>query len=195
MPKFTMKGRVTTLASEITAVRLIERAVSPFARWVKRLEVTPPGQAARIRKPTARTGSRPKLACQPSTSARAISGSSSIWQSAPTAKAFGRATTRLKSSATSARPMENIMKASASGSTTWVTRSICAPLAPAVPTSAPYASSRSRPARPSRRIWRLRKITISRQSRSAGAKWSLTARLISWVTGSSQSTLRVLCSQ
>ena len=115
--KPTMSGNVNTLKTLITAVSDTDNAVSPRARWVIRLDVTPPGQAARIMTPTASAG----CIGQTRTSRKATAGNSTIWLSAPTAKSFGCTTTRLKSSRTRARPSENMMNASETGRNTWVT--------------------------------------------------------------------------
>ncbi len=112
-----MKGRVKTETTLITAVSETDSAVSPRARWVSRLEVTPPGQAARIMTPTASTGSIGQRWIRP----KATSGSSTIWLTAPTRKSLGCTATRLKSATFSANPRLNMMKASEIGRKTWVT--------------------------------------------------------------------------
>ena len=47
-----MSGIVKMLTTLLIAVNEIESAVSPLAKWLIRLLVTPPGQAARIISPT-----------------------------------------------------------------------------------------------------------------------------------------------
>ena len=46
--KLIMKGIVTLVIHLLHKVRVTDNAVSPFARWAIRLDVGPPGQAARI---------------------------------------------------------------------------------------------------------------------------------------------------
>ena len=45
----------------LMAVKLMESAVSPLARWVIRLEVGPPGQATRITIPIEISGFKSKM--------------------------------------------------------------------------------------------------------------------------------------
>ena len=86
--KLTIKGKVTILAKLVTAVRDIESAESPFARWVIILEVTPPGQAARIIRPTAYSGARPN-SINKKDKAKAITGREINCRKSPSIKAFG----------------------------------------------------------------------------------------------------------
>jgi hypothetical protein len=53
----TIKGKVNTAATLLMAVSEMDSATSPRARWVSRPELTPPGQATRIIRPTAMAGS------------------------------------------------------------------------------------------------------------------------------------------
>ena len=56
--KPTTNGNVITDTTETTAVYEIESAVSPLANFVSMFDVTPPGQHARIIRPTASSLSR-----------------------------------------------------------------------------------------------------------------------------------------
>ena len=56
--KPTTNGNVITDTTETTAVYEIESAVSPLANFVSMFDVTPPGQHARIIRPTASSPSR-----------------------------------------------------------------------------------------------------------------------------------------
>ena len=57
MEKLTITGKVNTASKLMTAVSETDKAVSPLARYVNKLEVTPPGQAEIIITPTAKFGS------------------------------------------------------------------------------------------------------------------------------------------
>ena len=60
MEKLTKKGIVNTVITEEHAVSVMDRAESPLARWVIKLEVAPPGHTAKIISPTASSGGREK---------------------------------------------------------------------------------------------------------------------------------------
>ena len=69
--KETSKGTVRIDNKLVAAVREMERGALPPASLVRRLLVTPPGQRARIIRPTAKTGDKPNACANPN----AISGS------------------------------------------------------------------------------------------------------------------------
>ena len=104
-------GRVTIEMIELTAVRLMLRATSPWNRWLIRLAVVPPGDAASSIIPMPSTGGRSAS----TTSPKQTAGSSTSWQASATAITFGRCPTRRKSSPLSPRPSPNMMTASAIG--------------------------------------------------------------------------------
>ena len=58
--KLTINGSVSSESRLLTAVRVMLSATSPRARWLYRLAVAPPGDAARSMSPTASTGWSPK---------------------------------------------------------------------------------------------------------------------------------------
>ena len=88
----TINGIVITHNKLIIAVRDIERATSPFAKEVNKLDVTPPGAAAIIITPIASSGAIGHIF----TSINAIIGSNIICKNAPTKKNHGAALLLLK---------------------------------------------------------------------------------------------------
>ena len=102
-----IKGTVIILNKLITAVRDMERATSPFANLVKILEVTPPGAAAIIIKPTANSTGTSNM----NTKAKAIIGKKTNWQTRPTIKSLGCFITLVKSCMVNPIPRANIIKA------------------------------------------------------------------------------------
>ena len=115
-----INGIVKTHNKLIIAVSDIERATSPFAKEVNRLDVTPPGAAAIIMTPIANSGA----IGQNFTIINAIIGSKIICEKAPTKKSRGCFITLKKSSPVSPRPSESIMKANANGKKTSITTPI-----------------------------------------------------------------------
>ena len=111
-----MSGSVTTAMTVLMAVRVMLRATSPRKRWLNRLAVVPPGDAASSIMPMPSRAGRSKS----TTSPKQIAGSSRIWQPSATATAFGARPTRLKSPIVRSRPRPNMMMARASGSPTVV---------------------------------------------------------------------------
>jgi len=103
--KFIIKGMVNKVMKLLKAVRVTDSAVSPFARWVIRFDVGPPGQAARIISPMAISGVKGNDIAM----ANPISGRSINWLTRPTKIAFGYMMILLKSSITSDNPIPNIM--------------------------------------------------------------------------------------
>ncbi len=106
-----MSGIVKAARTELIAVRLTLRATSPWKRWLNRLAVVPPGEAASSITPTARSGSRSKATTRPN----AMTGSTSTCSTSATATARGVRATRRKSSTVKERPRPNMMIASAIG--------------------------------------------------------------------------------
>jgi hypothetical protein len=117
----TINGIVITHNKLIIAVRDIERATSPFAKEVNKLEVTPPGAAAIIITPIASSGA----IGHSFTRINAIIGSKIICEKAPTKKSRGCFITLKKSPPVRPRPNTNIIKARAKGKITSVTIFIC----------------------------------------------------------------------
>ena len=117
----TINGIVTTHSKLIIAVRDIERATSPFAKEVNKLEVTPPGAAAIIITPIASSGATGHTFIR----INAIIGSKIICEKAPTKKSRGCFITLKKSPPVNPKPNTNIIKARAKGRITSVTTFIC----------------------------------------------------------------------
>ena len=113
----TMNGIVITHNKLIIAVSDIERATSPFAKEVNRLDVTPPGAAAIIMTPIANSGAMGHIF----TRKNAIIGSIIICEKAPTKKSRGFFITLKKSAPVRPKPNTNIIKARAKGKITSVT--------------------------------------------------------------------------
>ena len=89
----TINGTDTMLTKLTKAVRVTESATSPFANFVKTLEVTPPGAAAIIITPSANSiGVLNDLI-----RIKAMIGSKVNWQIIPIIKSFGLVATLLKS--------------------------------------------------------------------------------------------------
>ena len=112
-----MNGIVTTQSKLIIAVRDIERATSPFAKDVSKLDVTPPGAAAIIITPIASSGAIGHIVTRIS----AIIGSKIICENAPMKKSRGCFATLKKSLPVKPSPNTNIIKANANGKITSVT--------------------------------------------------------------------------
>ena len=115
----TINGIVITHNKLIIAVSDIDRATSPFAKEVSKLEVTPPGAAAIIITPIANSGAIGHGHIF--TRINAIIGSKIICEKAPTKKSRGCLITLKKSFPVSPSPNANIMKANAKGKKTSTT--------------------------------------------------------------------------
>ena len=113
----TINGIVITHNKLIIAVSDIDRATSPFAKEVSKLEVTPPGAAAIIITPIANSGAIGHIF----TRINAIIGRKIICEKAPTKKSRGCLTTLKKSFPVRPKPSVNIMKANAKGKKTSIT--------------------------------------------------------------------------
>ena len=113
----TINGIVITHNKLIIAVSDIDRATSPFAKEVNKLDVTPPGAAAIIITPIANSGAIGHIF----TRINAIIGSKIICEKAPTKKSRGCFATLKKSFPVSPNPNTNIMKAKAKGKKTSIT--------------------------------------------------------------------------
>ena len=118
----TINGIVKTHNKLIIAVSDMERATSPFAKCVRRFEVTPPGAAAMIITPTANSGAIGHIL----TRIKAMIGSKIICEKNPTKKSRGCFTTLKKSALDNPKPSTNIIKAKANGRIISVTTFICA---------------------------------------------------------------------
>ncbi len=112
-----INGIVITQSKLIIAVSDIERATSPFAKEVNKLEVTPPGAAAIIITPIASSGAIGNIF----TRVNAIIGSKIICEKAPTKKSRGCFKTLKKSAPVNPNPNANIIKANAKGKNISVT--------------------------------------------------------------------------
>ena len=121
----TIAGTVITLNKLIIAVSDIERATSPFAKEVNKLDVTPPGAAAIIITPIASSGDIDHILNHTITRINAIIGSKIICEKAPTKKSRGCFATLKKSAPVKPKPSTNIIKARAKGKITSVTIFIC----------------------------------------------------------------------
>ena len=97
--------------TELIAVRLMFSATSPRNRWLYRLAVVPPGEAASSIIPTASTGGR----LNSITSPKHTSGSRINWHANATATALGRRPIRTKSPGVRLSPSPNMMIPSAIG--------------------------------------------------------------------------------
>ena len=104
-------GRVTTEITEFTAVRVMLSATSPRNRWLNRLAVVPPGEAASSIMPMPSRAGRSAR----TTSPKQISGSSTSWQPRATATALGCWATRRKSAPVRPSPSPNMTIARAIG--------------------------------------------------------------------------------
>ena len=113
----TINGIVITHNKLIIAVSDTDRATSPFAKEVSKLEVTPPGAAAIIITPIANSGAIGHIF----TRINAIIGRKIICEKAPTKKSRGCLTTLKKSFPVSPSPNANIIKAKAKGKKTSIT--------------------------------------------------------------------------
>ena len=107
----TSSGKVASAARLLITVKVSDSAALPRATWVRKPELAPPGQAARIISPMPSAGGRSNT----KTTASAASGTSTSCPHSPISNARGAWNTWRKSSARSARPTENMMNASAAG--------------------------------------------------------------------------------
>ncbi len=112
--KSTMSGKVITVRMLVIAVNDMDKAVSPLASFVIILEVTPPGQQARIIIPTANSLDKEKI----DAIKKATIGKTIIWFIRPIRKALGFFNTLLKSEVVKPRPNESIIKISDNGNKT-----------------------------------------------------------------------------
>ena len=103
----TINGTEIILIKLPTAVREIDNATSPFANLVKTFEVTPPGAAAIIIKPSAISiGNLNMIVMIYATIGKRIS-----WQTIPIKKSLGVLITLVKSLIDRPRPKPNIINA------------------------------------------------------------------------------------
>ena len=106
-----MIGMVSTAITEFTAVRVMFSATSPWARWLYRLALVPPGEAASSISPTASAGARAK----PLAMKKQATGRMRIWQTRPMITGLGYFTTRAKSASVSDNPRPSMMMPRAAG--------------------------------------------------------------------------------
>ena len=112
-----MIGSVTIAMTELIAVSVTLSATSPRNRWLNRLAVVPPGEAASSIMPMPSSGGRSNS----STSPKQIAGSRTSWQaSAIDDRLAGAGRPARKSSRVSDRPRPNMMMPRASGRPTVV---------------------------------------------------------------------------
>ena len=103
----TINGTEIILIKLPTAVREIDNATSPFANLVKTFEVTPPGAAAIIIKPSAiSVGNRNMIVMIYATIGKRIS-----WQTIPIKKSLGVLITLVKSLIDRPKPKPSIINA------------------------------------------------------------------------------------
>ena len=107
----TIKGTVNILIKLIIAVSETDKATSPFANFVRTLDVTPPGAAAIIITPKANSKGVFKIFINKN----AIIGRSISWQKKPIKKSLGCFKTLKKSCVDRPRPSPSIIKAKAIG--------------------------------------------------------------------------------
>ena len=112
MAILTIIGIVKTLIVLEITVNEIHKAVSPFPKWVRRLDVGPPGHIDKIINPIASSG----LSCKRSSAIEKPKiGNSTNCVKEPTKIAFGDAHMRLKSFSVRDSPSPNIMTNKAIG--------------------------------------------------------------------------------
>ncbi len=83
--RLVMIGRVKIATTELIAVRVTLSATSPWNRWLNRLALVPPGDAARSIMPMPRSGGRSNSTTRPKQTA----GSRISWQASATTTARG----------------------------------------------------------------------------------------------------------
>ena len=88
----TINGTETILIKLLIAVNEIDNATSPFANFVRTLDVTPPGAAAIIMTPKASSAGVLKI----NINKKAITGSKTIWVNIPIKKILGFFITLIK---------------------------------------------------------------------------------------------------
>lgn len=112
----SITGIENTVMQLEMAVNVTDSATFPFATWVIRLLVAPPGQAAIIIRPTAIAGGKLKRTAR----VNAKIGSMISWFVRPRMAALGYRKTRRKSSTTKVMPIPNMIIPSETGRTTEV---------------------------------------------------------------------------
>ena len=116
MARLVISGNETIEITELTAVSDTLRATSPRNRWLNRLALVPPGEAASSIMPTASSGGRSKTITRP----KHTSGSRSSWQPRAMTMTLGCCATRRKSATVSESPSPNMMMPRARGRPTVV---------------------------------------------------------------------------
>jgi hypothetical protein len=107
----TINGTIKIANKLTTAVKETDNATSPFANFVKTLEVTPPGAAAIIITPMAISIGIGIIKMSP----KAIMGSKITCDKNPTKKSLGVFSTLVKSLVVNPRPKPNIIMARHTG--------------------------------------------------------------------------------
>ncbi len=116
MARLVITGIVTAASTELIAVSVMLSATSPRKRWLNRLAVVPPGEAASSITPTASSGSRSKVTTRP----KAMTGRTSTCSPSATITARGVRATRRKSPTSRESPSPNMMIARAIGRPTLI---------------------------------------------------------------------------
>lgn len=98
-----------TASRVATAVRLTDNAELPFAKWVIKFEIFPPGHAATMNIPNAILG----MGSINHTNRKVIRGKSKNWLKIPVNMDLGLWNSRLKSSTEISRAIPNMTKAKA----------------------------------------------------------------------------------
>jgi hypothetical protein len=104
-------GSVKSAMTELIAVSVMFSATSPRNRWLNRLALVPPGEAASSIIPMPSSGGRSKSTTRPKHTA----GSSRSWQARAVTTARGARPIRRKSPGVRSRPRPNMMIARATG--------------------------------------------------------------------------------
>ena len=107
----TIIGIVIIQIRLVTAVKEIDNATSPLANLVKTFEVTHPGAAAIIMRPTAIADGRSRVSAM----IKATIGNKINWDKKPTIKSFGVLNILVKSLIESPRPNPNMIRAKTIG--------------------------------------------------------------------------------
>ena len=107
----TTKGTDTMLIKLTIAVKEIDKATSPLANLVNTFDVTPPGAAAIIIKPTAIGAGKSNIKATP----KATIGKIINWEKKPTKKSFGTLKILVKSLTERPRPSPSIINAKTIG--------------------------------------------------------------------------------
>jgi hypothetical protein len=103
-----MNGMVNKVIMLLIDVKVIERATLPLKKYVRMPDVVPPGQEARIIRPTLNGSDK----LEKKEIKNAITGKTIIWETSPINKGLGYKNITLKLSDVSDKPTPNIIRAS-----------------------------------------------------------------------------------